>query len=91
MNKSELIKQLAEKTQISLEDADTMVHTMIEGMKKTLITGGRVEIRGFCNLTVREYGAYTGRNPKTGEPMAVPPKKLPFYKSGKEFKEFLND
>lgn len=91
MNKSELIKQLSEKTQISLEEADIMVHSMIEGMKKTLIQGGRVEIRGFCNFSVREYGAYTGRNPKTGEPMQVPPKKLPFFKSGKELKEYLNE
>ena len=91
MNKSELIKQLAEKTQISLEEADTMVHTMITGMKKALCNGGRVEIRGFCNFAVRSYDAYTGRNPKTGEPMQVPPKKLPFFKPGKEFTEFLNE
>ncbi len=91
MNKSELIKQLAEKTQISLEEADTMVHTMITGMKKALCNGGRVEIRGFCNFAVRSYDAYTGRNPKTGETMQVPPKRLPFFKPGKEFKEFLNE
>ena len=91
MNKSELIKQLAEKTQISYEEADTMVHTMIDGMKKALCKGGRIEIRGFCNFAVREYDAYTGRNPKTGEPMHVPPKRLPFFKPGKEFKEFLNE
>ena len=91
MTKSELIKQLAEKTQISLEEADTMVHTMITGMKKALCNGGRVEIRGFCNFAVRSYDAYTGRNPKTGETMQVPPKRLPFFKPGKEFKEFLNE
>ncbi len=91
MNKSELIKQLAEKTQISLEEADTMVHTMITGMKKALCNGGRVEIRGFCNFAVRSYDAYTGRNPKTGETMQVPPKRLPFFKPGKEFKKFLNE
>lgn len=91
MNKSELIKQLAEKTQISLEEAETMVQTMVDGMKETLCNGGRVEIRGFCNFSVRNYEPYTGRNPKTGESMGVPSKKLPFFKLGKEFKEFINE
>ena len=91
MNKSELIKQLADRTQISQEEADIMVHTLIDGMKKTLCSGGRVEIRGFCNFSVRSYESYTGRNPKTGELMEVPAKKLPFFKPGKEFKEFLNE
>ncbi len=91
MNKSELIKALAERTQISHEEADIMVHAMIDGMKKTLCNGGRVEIRGFCNFSIRNYEAYTGRNPKTGELMQVPPKRLPFFKPGKEFKEFLNE
>ncbi|MBQ4132357.1 MAG: integration host factor subunit beta [Desulfovibrionaceae bacterium] len=91
MNKSELIKQLADRTQISQEEADIMVHTLIDEMKKTLCSGGRVEIRGFCNFSVRSYESYTGRNPKTGELMEVPAKKLPFFKPGKEFKEFLNE
>ena len=91
MNKSELVKQLAEKTQISMDEADIMVQTMVDEMKKSLINGNRVEIRGFCNFTIREYGSYMGRNPKTGEPMSVPPKKLPFYKTGKELKDYLSE
>ena len=91
MNKSELIKQLSDRTQIPYEEADLIVHTLIGGMKKTLCSGGRVEIRGFCNFSIRTYKGYAGRNPKTGEVMQVPPKKLPFFKPGKEFKDFLNE
>ena len=50
----------------------------------------RVEIRGFCSIYVKEYKAYTGRNPKTGEPLKVTPKKLPFFKCGKELKESVD-
>jgi len=51
---------------------------------------GRIEIRGFGSFTVREYGAYTGRNPKTGKKTEVGPKKLPFFKVGKELKEMVD-
>jgi integration host factor subunit beta len=52
-----------------------------------LANGERVEIRGLCSIFVKEYGAYTGRNPKTGERVKIAPKKLPFFKPGKELKE----
>jgi Bacterial nucleoid DNA-binding protein len=92
VNKSELIKQLAEKTQISLEEADTMVHTMITGMKKALCNGGRVEIRGFCNFAVRSYDAYTGRNPKQARPCRFRPKGCLFLNPVKNLKNSsMND
>jgi integration host factor subunit beta len=56
-------------------------------MADTLVNGGRVEIRDLCNFFVKEYKSYTGRNPKTGEPVLIKPKKLPFFKCGKELKE----
>ena len=56
-------------------------------MADALAKGERVEIRGFCSFFVKEYGAYTGRNPKTGEKVKIAPKKLPFFKPGKELKE----
>jgi integration host factor subunit beta len=56
-------------------------------MAKELAKDGRVEIRGLCSFFVMEYGPYTGRNPKTGEKVKISPKKLPFFKAGKELKE----
>jgi len=54
-------------------------------------TGGRIEIRGFGSFVMREYGTYTGRNPKTGEEVEIKPKRLPFFKVGKELRERIND
>jgi integration host factor subunit beta len=53
-------------------------------------TGGRIEIRGFGSFVMREYGIYTGRNPKTGEEVEIKPKRLPFFKVGKELRERIN-
>lgn len=60
-------------------------------MAETLVNGGNVEIRGFGSFTVREYKSYDGKNPKTGEVVKVKPKKLPFFKVGKELRESVND
>lgn len=91
MNKSELIRVLSEKTQISLDEASLTVHALIDGMKDTLIKGGRVEIRGFGSFKIKKYEGYVGRNPKTGETVTVPDKCLPFFRPGKELKEYLNE
>lgn len=90
MNKSELIKALAEENNLPLEEAAVVVNVFFDSVKDALIQGDRVEIRGFGSFKMKEYGGYTGRNPKTGEVVVVPPKKLPFFRSGKELKEFLN-
>jgi integration host factor subunit beta len=60
-------------------------------MKSALANGDRVEIRGFGSFKLKDYGGYTGRNPKTGEIVKVNPKQLPFFRAGKELKEFLNE
>lgn len=91
MNKSELIKALADKTGMPLDDAATMVHIFFNSMKKSLLNGDRVEIRGFGSFKVKEYEGYAGRNPKTGQTVDVIPKKLPFFRAGKELKEFVNN
>ena len=90
MNKSELIKALAEETNIPFDDASLVVNTFIDAMKKSLIAGERIEIRGFGSFKIKEYGGYAGRNPKTGESVSVVPKRLPFFRAGKELKEFIN-
>lgn len=90
MNKSELVKALADQANISLDEATLVVNTFVDSMKDSLLEGGRVEIRGFGSFKVKEYGSYAGRNPSTGEKVAVEPKRLPFFRAGKELKEYLN-
>lgn len=90
MNKSELIEKLAEKTGLNVIQTEEIVNLIYRKMRDTMISGGRIEIRGFGSFVVKEYEAYQGRNPKTGEQISVPPKKLPFFKVGKELKERID-
>ncbi|MDO5483435.1 MAG: HU family DNA-binding protein [Desulfovibrionaceae bacterium] len=90
MNKSELIKTLAEETNIPFDDATHVVNTFFDSMKKALINGERIEIRGFGSFKIKEYGSYAGRNPKTGESVTVESKRLPFFRAGKELKDYIN-
>ena len=91
MNKSELVKELAEKTNISLDEASMVINTFFDSIKSTLMSGHRVEIRGFGSFKIKKYGSYTGRNPRTGEIVTVAPKILPFFRVGRELKEFINE
>jgi integration host factor subunit beta len=91
MNKSELIATLADECSLSMDESSLMVNTFIDSIKQSLQEGSRVEIRGFGSFKMKDYGGYTGRNPKTGELVEVQPKRLPFFRTGKELKEFLND
>ncbi|HTP66102.1 MAG TPA: HU family DNA-binding protein [Geobacteraceae bacterium] len=87
MNKSEMIETLAAKRGISIKKSEEIINTIVDAMTAALLEGDRIEIRGFGSFVVNEYKAYTGRNPKTGEPIDVKSKKLPFFKVGKELKE----
>jgi integration host factor subunit beta len=87
MNKLELIQALRDATDLSKSEADAVVNLFFAEISNSLANGDRVEIRGFCSFFVKEYGSYTGRNPKTGERVKIAPKKLPFFKVGKELKE----
>ena len=87
MVKSELIESLAERADITLAKAEEIVDLFFDAVGDTLCNGHRVEIRGFGAFTVHEYKAYEGRNPKTGERITVPPKRLPFWKTGMELKQ----
>lgn len=86
MNKSDLITLIAEKTSQPRLKIEAMVDLIFDNMAENLIKGERVELRGFGSFAVRSYEGYTGRNPKTGESIEVKPKKLPFFKTGKELK-----
>lgn len=87
MNKSELIELLSFKRGISLKKSEDIVNTIFDSMASAMMSGDRIEIRGFGSFVINEYKSYTGRNPKTGESINVKPKKLPFFKVGKELKE----
>jgi integration host factor subunit beta len=87
MNKLELIETLKTKAGLTKNEATTVVNLFFNEMAKALANGDRVEIRGLCSFFVKKYKSYTGRNPKTGQEVNIQPKKLPFFKCGKELKE----
>ena len=87
MNKSDLIDALSTKEGLHEKTATEIVNMVTDGFTDALRKGGRIEIRGFGSFCVREYGGYTGRNPKTGARTPVGAKKLPFFKVGKELRE----
>ena len=87
MNKLELISALKNQTDISKSEAAKVVDLFFGSMSDALARGDRVEIRGLCSFFIKEYESYTGRNPKTGESVRIKPKKLPFFKCGRELKE----
>ena len=87
MNKSDLVEALRKETGLSKTKATIAVDLFFDEMINALSNGERVEIRGLCSIHVKDYKAYTGRNPKTRELTQVKPKKLPFFKCGKELKE----
>jgi len=90
MNKSELVRELSVKSRLPLEQAERAVTSFCDSMTLALRDGRRVELRGFGSFSVREYDGYMGRNPRTGETVSVAPKRLPFFKPGKEFKNAVN-
>jgi integration host factor subunit beta len=90
MNKSELVEKMSEKTGVGVIQAEELINLMFGKMKNALLTGDRIEIRGFGRFKVKGYESYMGRNPKTGEKIEVAPKKLPTFKLGKELKKRLN-
>ena len=87
MNKSELIEALAQELNMPIRQAGAILNTILGTMMDSLERGDSIEIRGFGSFVVKTYDPYTGRNPKTGQQIKVSPKKLPFFKVGKELKE----
>lgn len=87
MNKSDLIEALAQELDVPARKAAAILETTLEAMMAAMGKGDNIELRGFGSFKVKTYEPYTGRNPKTGEQIKVSPKKLPFFKVGKELKE----
>ena len=91
MNKSELVEKLASQRDLTYKKSEEIVNIIFDSMSETLTHGDRIEIRGFGSFIIKEYKAYMGRNPKTGEVIRVKPKRLPFFKVGKELRERVNN
>src|SRR5262252_1718438 len=91
MTKSDLIDVLCETQKLPKGRAELLVHVIFDALEAALKRGERIEIRGFGSFELRAYRGYEGRNPRTGSAVAVKPKRLPFFKVGKELKERVND
>jgi integration host factor subunit beta len=90
MNKNDLIEKVSGRVKIPSKAAKVILDGIFDSMKESLEKGERIEIRGFGSFAMRQYGGYKGRNPKTGKIVDVPPKKLPYFKVGKELKDLVN-
>ena len=90
MTKADLINKIAEKLHLQTRQAETVVNLIFEMMSDTLKKDDRIEIRGFGTFANRVYGSYTGRNPKTGATVTVEPKRVPFFKVGKDLKQMVD-
>ena len=87
MTKSELIEEVAERIDVPKNRAEAIVNAVFDSMKEALLGDERIELRGFGSFSIRNYEARTGRNPRTGDTVKVPPKKSVHFKVGKELKE----
>jgi integration host factor subunit beta len=90
LTKAELVEEVARVTQLTKKQAEEIVNTVFLTIVESLRTGRKIELRGFGSFRIRNRGARVGRNPKTGEKVEVPPKRIPYFKPGKELKEQLN-
>ena len=91
MTKSELILKITRKNSFLYQnDIHKIIDTLFDSVTKALYNDERVELRGFGTFTTKNRNARIGRNPKTGEPVAIPQKKMPFFKMGKSMKERIN-
>lgn len=91
MTKAELVESVADAAELTKKDAERLVEIVFESIIETLNQGEKIELRGFGSFRVRERGARRGRNPKTGDPVSIPAKRVPYFKPGKELKELINE
>lgn len=90
MNKSDLINKISQRTELSKRNSEQFVNLMIDAVISAMMKEERIEIRGFGSFTIRHYDSYQGRNPKTGEKITIPAKRLPFFKAGKDLVQRIN-
>jgi len=90
MTKADLIDEVSRAVEMSRKDSELMVETIFESIVNALRASDKIEIRGFGSFRTRQRQARVGRNPKTGERVEVPPKKVPYFKPSKELKDLIN-
>lgn len=91
MTKADLVEDVASAAELTKKDAEKLVELVFECIIDSLNRGEKIELRGFGSFRVRERGARRGRNPKTGAPVDIPAKSVPYFKPGKEMKELINE
>lgn len=90
MTKAELVDEVARTTQLTKKHAEIIVNTVFDSIVLSLKAGEKIELRGFGSFRIRQRGSRLGRNPKTGDQVTVPPKRIPYFKPGKELRDLLN-
>jgi integration host factor subunit beta len=90
LTKADLIEEVLRITELPRKESETIVETIFDSIIESLQNGDKIEIRGFGSFRTRQRRGRVGRNPKTGEKVEVPPKKIPFFKPSKELKDFVN-
>jgi integration host factor subunit beta len=91
MTKAELVEEVSRAAELTKKDAEVVVEEVFKNIIQALNRGEKIELRGFGSFRVRSRDARRGRNPKTGEPVDIPAKRVPYFKPGKELKELIND
>src|SRR3981189_3915145 len=91
MTKAELVEDVARAAELTKKDAERLLEIVFESIIESLNQGEKIELRGFGSFRVRERGARRGRNPKTGDPVSIPAKRVPYFKPGKELKKVVNE
>lgn len=91
MTKAELVDEVSRAIQVTKKQAESIVNVVFDSIVESLRSGEKIELRGFGSFRLRSRKSRTGRNPKTGEKVEVPSKKIPYFKPGKELKELIND
>ena len=91
MTKADLVEKIAIQVELSKKDSETVVNTVFRSIIEALTTGDKVELRGFGSFRIRARKSRIGRNPKTGDKVPVPEKKVPFFKPGKQLKKLVNE
>lgn len=90
MTKAELVEEVSKASELTKKHSEVIVNTVFHSIINALKQGEKIELRGFGSFRIRQRGSRKGRNPKTGEQVDVPAKKIPYFKPGKELKELIN-
>lgn len=90
MTKADLVEKVSREAEMTKKDAEQLVEIVFDSIVGSLNKGEKIELRGFGSFRVRERNARKGRNPKTGEAVSIPAKRVAYFKPGKELKELIN-